>query len=59
MAWHLQIGFDEGIMKKVDAEDKTRQKFIFSILVIMMVVVSLLVLTSSVIYLLIIFHQQK
>jgi hypothetical protein len=57
MAWHLQIGFDEGIMKKVDEEDKTRQKFIFSMLVIMMVVVSLLVLTSSVIYLLIIFHN--
>jgi hypothetical protein len=57
MAWHLQIGFDEGIMKKVDAEDKTRQKFIFSMLVIMMLVVSILVLISSIIYLLIIFHN--
>jgi hypothetical protein len=57
MAWHLQIGFDEGIMKKVDTEQKTRQKFIYSMLVIMMVVISLLVLISSVIYLLIIFHS--
>lgn len=57
MAWHLQIGFDESIMKKVAAEDKTRQKFIFSMLVIMMMVISLLVLISSIIYLLIIFHN--
>ena len=57
MAWHLQIGFDEGIMKKVDKEDKIRQKFIFSMLVIMMIMVSLFVLISSIIYLLIIFHN--
>ena len=57
MSWHLQIGFDEGIMKKVDKEDKTRQKFIFSMLVIMMIIVSLFVFLSSVVYLLIIFHS--
>ena len=57
MPWHLQIGFDEGIMKKVDPADKTRQKFIFSMLTIMIIFTSLLVLASSVVYLLIVFHN--
>jgi hypothetical protein len=57
MAWHSQIGFDEGIMKKVDAENKKRQMFIFSVLVVMIVIVSFFVFVSSIIYLLIIFHN--
>lgn len=57
MAWHLQIGFDVSIMKKVDEKDKIRQKFIFLMLVIMMIVVSLFVLISSIIYLIIIFQS--
>lgn len=57
MAWHLQIGFDEGIMKKVDEKDKTRQKFIFSMLTIMIMFTSLIVLASSIVYLLIVFHN--
>ena len=57
MAWHAQIGFDEGIMKKVDAENKTRQMFIFSALVVMIIILSFFVLVSSIIYLLIIFHN--
>ena len=57
MAWYSQIGFDEGIMKKVDPENKIRQMFIFSILVVMIIIVSFFVLVSSIIYLLVIFHN--
>jgi hypothetical protein len=57
MAWHLYIGFDENIMKKVDVENNNRQKFIFSMLVIMMLVVSVVVCISSIIYFLIIFQN--
>jgi hypothetical protein len=57
MAWHSYIGFDENIMKKVDAENNNRQKFIFSMLVIMLIVLSVFVLISSIIYFLIIFQN--
>jgi hypothetical protein len=57
MAWHLSLGIDEGILHKTDAKDITRQRFIFSMLVIMLLVVSLLIFVSSVTYLLIIFQN--
>lgn len=57
MAWHLQIGIDEGILHKIDSESKERQLRIFSIITLMIIVVGLIVLFSSIIYLLIIFHN--
>jgi hypothetical protein len=57
MSWYKLVGIDDGIMKKVTDEDKNRQKFIFSMLVIMMIMIALFVLISSIIYLLIIFHS--
>jgi hypothetical protein len=57
MAWHLQIGIDEGILYKIDSESKERQLRIFSIISIMLISVGMIVLFSSIIYLLIIFHN--
>jgi hypothetical protein len=57
MAWHLQIGIDEGILYKIDSESKERQLRIFSIITLMIIVVGIIVLFSSIIYLLIIFHN--
>lgn len=57
MAWHLQLGFDEQIMQKVDANEAERQKFIFSILTIMLLIIGILVFFSSLVYMLVIFHN--
>jgi hypothetical protein len=57
MAWHIQLGFDERIMQKVEAKQVERQKFIFSILTLMLFAIGLLVLFSSMVYMLIIFHS--
>jgi hypothetical protein len=57
MAWHLNLGIDEGFLQKADAKDKSRQKFIYSMIVIMLLVVSGLISISAVTYMLIIFNN--
>lgn len=57
MSWHLQIGVDRDLLKKVDPEQNERQTYILSTLSLMLVVVSLICFFSSVIYVLIIFHN--
>jgi hypothetical protein len=57
MAWHLQIGIDEKIMQKIDANDKNRQIDIFSLISIMIIVVSIIGFFASMIYLVIIFQN--
>jgi hypothetical protein len=57
MAWHFNLGIDERIMQKTDANDQTRQKFIFSMLVIMLIIVSGLIFVSAVAYMLIIVNN--
>jgi hypothetical protein len=57
MAWHLQLGFDEGIMQKVDPKEVKRQRYIFSILTLMLLAVAILVVFSCFVFTSIIFHQ--
>lgn len=57
MSWHLQIGVDKGLLKKVDPEQNERQTYILSSLSLMLVVVSLICFFSSIIYVLIVFHN--
>jgi hypothetical protein len=57
MAWHLQLGFDDRVMQKVNTKEADRQKYIFSILTTMLVVIGLLVFFSSLVYMLVIFHN--
>lgn len=57
MAWHLQLGFDELIMQKVDPKQSERQKLIFSILTIMLIAIGILVFFSSLVYMLVIFQN--
>ena len=57
MDWHLEIGVDRDLLKKVDPKQNERQTYILSSLCIMLVVVALICFFSSVIYTLIIFHS--
>jgi hypothetical protein len=57
MSWHLQLGFDERIMHKVDPKQVERQRFIFSILTLMLVAVALIVFFSCLVYSLVLFHN--
>jgi len=57
MSWHLQIGVDRDLLKKVDPKQNERQTFILSSLSIMLVVVSLICFFSSIVYTLIVFHN--
>lgn len=57
MSWLLELGVDEGLLKKVDPKLNERQTYIFSSLSLMLIVVSFFCFISSVIYTLIIFHN--
>lgn len=57
MAWHLQIGVDRALLKKVDPAQNERQTYILSALSMMLVVVALICFFSTVIYTLVIFHN--
>jgi hypothetical protein len=57
MAWHLQLGFDERIMQKVDSRQLDRQKFVFSTLTLMLMAIGSLVFFSSLVYSIILFHN--
>lgn len=57
MAWHLQLGFDERIMQKVDSRQLDRQKFVFSTLTLMLIAIGSLVFFSSLVYSIILFHN--
>lgn len=57
MSWHLQIGVDRDLLKKVDPKLNERQTFILSSISIMLVIVSLICFFSSILYTLIVFHN--
>jgi hypothetical protein len=57
MSWHLQIGVDRDLLKKVDPKQNERQTFILSSLSIMLVIISLICFFSSIVYTLIVFHN--
>jgi hypothetical protein len=57
MSWHLQIGVDRDLLKKVDPELNERQTFILSSLSIMLIIISLICFFSSILYALIVFHN--
>jgi hypothetical protein len=57
MAWHLALGYDEAIMRKVSVEERNRQKYLYSILSVMILVIGLVVFVSTLVYLLIIFNS--
>ena len=57
MNWHLQIGVDRDLLKKVDPAQNERQTYILSTLSMMLVVVALICFFSTVIYTLVVFHN--
>jgi hypothetical protein len=57
MAWHLQLGFDERIMQKVDAKQSVRQRYVFSVLSIMLFSIGVLIFVSTLIFMTIVFQN--